>query len=37
MPVSELARVLEKESVVYIDGKYVAKSVDILDFMAEKR
>jgi len=33
MPVFELSRVLERETYVLVDEKYIATSFDVLDFM----
>jgi hypothetical protein len=33
MPVNELSRVLEKETFVLVDEKYIATSYDVLDYM----
>lgn len=36
MPIHELSRVLERESYVLVDEKYIATSFDVLDFMQQK-
>lgn len=33
MPIHELSRVLEKESFVLVDDKFIATSFDVLNFM----
>jgi len=33
MPIHELSRVLEKESFVLVDEKFIATSFDVLDYM----
>lgn len=33
MPIHELSRVLEKETFVLVDDKYIATSFDVLDIM----
>lgn len=35
MPIHELSRVLEKETFVLVDEKYIATSFDVLDFMQQ--
>lgn len=35
MPISELSRVLERETFVLVDEKYIATSFDVLDFMQQ--
>ena len=36
MPLTELSRVLERQNFVFVDGKYIASSYDVLSFMNEK-
>lgn len=36
MPVSELARIFELQSFVFVDNKYILSNYDLLAFMAEK-
>mmetsp|Transcript_3107 Transcript_3107/g.5224 ORF Transcript_3107/g.5224 Transcript_3107/m.5224 type:complete len:318 (-) Transcript_3107:73-1026(-) len=36
MPLSELARVLERQSFVFIDSNFIASSYDLLNFMQDK-
>ena len=36
MPLSELSRVLERQSFVFVDSKYIVSSFDLLKFMKGK-
>ena len=36
MPVSELARIFERQNFVLVDNKYIVSNYDLLSFMAEK-
>lgn len=36
MPVSELARVLERQNFVFVDSTHIVSSYDVLEFMREK-
>jgi predicted transcriptional regulator len=36
MPVSELARVLERQNFVFVDGTHIVSSYDLLDFMQNR-
>lgn len=36
MPVSELARVLERQNFVFVDSSHIVSSYDLLDFMQDK-
>jgi len=36
MPCSELARVLERQNFVFVDGTHIVSSFDLLDFMQDK-
>ena len=36
MPLSELSRVLERQSFVFVDSSHIVSNYDILDFMSDK-
>ena len=36
MPVSELARVLERQNFVFVDSKFIVSNYDLLSFMEDK-
>jgi hypothetical protein len=36
MPVSELARVLDRQNFVFVDGTHIVSSFDLLEFMQDK-
>jgi len=36
MPVSELARVLERQNFVFVDGTHIVSSYDLLEFMQSR-
>lgn len=36
MPASELARVLERQNFVFVDGTHIVSSFDLLEFMQDK-
>ena len=36
MPLSELARVLERQNFVFVDGSHIVSSYDLLEFMQDK-
>jgi len=36
MPCSELARVLERQNFVFVDGTHIVSSFDLLEFMQDK-
>ena len=36
MPISELARIFERQNFVFVDNRYIVSNYDLLDFMAQE-